>query len=130
MTDMDIEFGDYLRFVFALLFVLALIGVLVAVARRFGLGFGAPTRNGRHRRLSIVEVIPIDGKRRMVLLRRDFTEHLILLGTGPDLLIESGIPAPTNGTAAAPGKTSAATQKMDQPGNAAGTLQAHVEERS
>ena len=64
MTDMDIEFGDYLRFVFALLFVLALIGVLVAVARRFGLGFAVPTRNGKQRRLSIVEVIPVDGKRR------------------------------------------------------------------
>lgn len=130
MTDMDIEYGDYFRFVFALLFVLALIGVLVAVARRFGLGFAAPTRNGKHRRLSIVEVIPIDGKRRMVLLRRDFTEHLILLGTDSDLLIESGIAAPTDGTAAAPEKASAATQKIGHPGDAAGTLQVHAEERS
>ncbi len=111
MTDMDIEFGNYLRFVFALLFVLALIGVLVAVARRFGLGFATPTRNGKRRRLSMVEVIPVDGKRRMVLFRRDSTEHLILLGTDSDLLIESGIAAPAES-------------------NNAGTLQAHMEEPS
>jgi flagellar protein FliO/FliZ len=35
--------------------------------------------------------VPIDGKRRLVLLRRDGTEHLVLLGPDSALLIERGI---------------------------------------
>ena len=38
--------------------------------------------------------MPVDAKRRLVLLRRDSTDHLVLLGSGPDLLLEGGIPAP------------------------------------
>lgn len=93
----------YLRFVVALAFVLALIGLLAWAARRFGVLRGAARpRNGR-RRLEVIEVSPIDAKRRLVLLRRDATEHLVLLGTSGDLLIESGIAAETQA------RTSAAT---------------------
>jgi flagellar protein FliO/FliZ len=49
------------------------------------------------KRLSVLEVLPIDGKRRLVLLRRDAAEHLVLLGIGGDLLIESnGIARPVS----------------------------------
>lgn len=97
---MGVEMGDYFRFVLALVFVLALIGVLAALARRFNVGFPTPMRAGKARRLSVVEVAPIDTRRRLVLVRRDNTEHLILLGASSELLIESGIAAPA--TAAAP----------------------------
>lgn len=93
---MDLGFGDYFQFVFALIFVLALIAVFAALARRMGFGYRTPSRGkGKSRRLSIVEVIPLDAKRRLALVRRDEVEHLVLLGAGPgaDLLIESGIPA-------------------------------------
>ena len=46
------------------------------------------------RRLALIEVRPIDAKRKLVLLRRDDREHLVLLGATGDLLIESGIEAP------------------------------------
>jgi flagellar protein FliO/FliZ len=49
---------------------------------------------GTRRRLSIVEVLPIDGKRRLVLLRRDDVEHLVLIGTHDDLVVESAIRPP------------------------------------
>lgn len=91
---MGIEWGDYLRFVLALVFVLALIGALAALARRFNVGFPTPMKTGRARRLAVVEVVPIDTRRRLVLVRRDNTEHLILLGASSELLIESGIAAP------------------------------------
>ncbi len=90
---MDLGFTDYFQFVFALIFVLALIALLALVARRFGLGYRTPTRGKRERRLSVVEILPIDPKRRLALIRRDSVEHLVLLGTGSELLIETGIPA-------------------------------------
>ncbi|MDP6573086.1 MAG: flagellar biosynthetic protein FliO [Rhodospirillales bacterium] len=91
------EFEGYFRFFLALVFVLALIGVLAALARRYGLGYRTAPRRGKGRRLSIVEAIPLDAKRRLVLLQRDTTEHLVLLGGGSDLLIESGTAPPPEG---------------------------------
>lgn len=88
------EFGGYFRFLLALVFVLGLIGLLAIVARRFGFGFPASAiKHAKARRLSVVEATSLDGRRRLVLVRRDDTEHLILLGPTSELLIESGIKA-------------------------------------
>ena len=82
----------YARFILALAGVVALIALAGWAAKRFGLAGGIGAPNGRQR-LRIVETAAIDGKRRLVLLRRDETEHLILLGSEGALLIERGIPA-------------------------------------
>jgi len=89
-----VETESYLRFVLALAFVLGLIGLLAMLAKRFNLGFPTPMKTGRDRRLAVVEVAPIDSRRRLVLLRRDGVEHLVLLGPGQDVVIESGIVPP------------------------------------
>ncbi|HUH84437.1 MAG TPA: flagellar biosynthetic protein FliO [Stellaceae bacterium] len=81
--------GTYFQFVLALAFVLALIVALAYVVRRFGLG-GRFVVSGGKRRLAIIEVLPLDTKRRLVLLSRDGVEHLVLLGATSDLLIECG----------------------------------------
>jgi flagellar protein FliO/FliZ len=81
---------DYLQFVVALLFVLALIGLATLLARRFGLGH-APRPTSRRRRVAIEEILPLDGKRRLVLIRRDAVEHLVLLGTSSEIVVEHGI---------------------------------------
>src|SRR3546814_14733715 len=74
---MDLQ--TYLRFVLALVAVLALIGVLAWLARRYGIGGMLATGGGgRLRRLAIVEVLAVDGRRRLVLVRRDGVEHIIL----------------------------------------------------
>lgn len=88
------ELDTYFRFLIALVFVIALIGVLAWLARRAGLGHRVARKAGSRRRLSISEVSAIDAKRRLVLLRRDDVEHLVLLGPGQDVVIEHGIPAP------------------------------------
>jgi flagellar protein FliO/FliZ len=88
--DLDV----YFKFVLALVFVLGLIGALAWAARRFGLGGKLTPNTGRARRLSVVEVMPLDARRKLVLLRRDAAEYLVLLGAGQDLLLESGIAAP------------------------------------
>jgi flagellar protein FliO/FliZ len=82
----------YTRFLLALVFVVALIALLAWLARRFGLaGRVGAAKAGR--RLAVVETAPLDGKRRLVLIRRDDTEHLVLVGAETALVIESGIRA-------------------------------------
>ncbi|HET8729431.1 MAG TPA: flagellar biosynthetic protein FliO [Alphaproteobacteria bacterium] len=96
---------QYLRFLAALAFVLALIAVIAWAARRWGLlGAVAARGRGQARRLELVEAMALDAKRRLVLVRRDGVEHLVLLGINGDLLIESGIAgAVTSSPPARPG---------------------------
>ena len=58
---------------------------------------GATSRGTKWRpgqRIGVVDSMPVDGTRRLVLVRRDDTEHLLLVGTHGDLVIESNIPMP------------------------------------
>ena len=89
---------DYLQFALALGFVLALIGILALLAQRLGLGH-AP-RRGIQRRLAVAEVLALDAKHKLVLVRRDDVEHLIVLGPGAPAIIETNVPATPPFTAA------------------------------
>jgi flagellar protein FliO/FliZ len=80
---------DIVRLIGALIFVLALIGLAAWLMRRFG----PAMRLGRSGRLGLVETIVLDSRRRLVLVRRDNVEHLLLLGGTGDLVIEGGINA-------------------------------------
>ena len=77
----------YFRFLAALLFVLALIGLIAWGARRFRPGGGAPA--GAQRRLQVIEILPLDPRRRLVLVRHDTAEHLLLIGDAANRLIET-----------------------------------------
>ncbi len=88
------EFDVYFRFLLALVLVLALIGGLAWAARRFGFGGQLTPNTGKSSRLSVVEVKVLDPRRKLVLLRRDGCEHLVLLGPNQDLLLESAIQVP------------------------------------
>lgn len=50
-----------------------------------------PFFSGRDKRLGIIEQTAIDGRRRLVLIRRDGVEHLVMTGGPIDLVVESGI---------------------------------------
>lgn len=89
---MDID--QYARFVMALMLVLAMIFVVMWLLKRIGMaGVAAGGPKGRRRRLSVVEAVALDTRRRLVLVRRDGVEHLLLLGASSDLVVESGIKA-------------------------------------
>jgi flagellar protein FliO/FliZ len=45
------------------------------------------------RRLGVLEQANVDGRRRLILIKRDNVEHLIMTGGPVDVLIESGIGA-------------------------------------
>jgi flagellar protein FliO/FliZ len=86
--------GDmYWRFLGALILVVALIFALAWVAKRLGFGGRVASARGK-RRLGIQEVLSLDSKRRLVLLKRDGVEHLILLGLNDDVVVETGIIPP------------------------------------
>lgn len=84
------DFETYMRFLLALVLVLALIWLVAWGLRRLGIGGGLLPKTAQ-RRLGIVEVAPLDAKRRLVLVRRDGVEHLLLLGMTHDLVIETAI---------------------------------------
>lgn len=79
---MTIGLSTWLLAAVALVGVLALIGVLARVAR--ATGFAPATRTGR---LTIVEQMPLDPRRRLVLARCDGREMLLLLGGTHDQLV-------------------------------------------
>lgn len=92
---------DSFRYLAALLFVLGLIGGLYYLLRRFGPGAALLVANagrggGRGaggQRLDVVESRTIDIRRRLILIRRDDVEHLVLLGQDGDMVVERGITA-------------------------------------
>jgi flagellar protein FliO/FliZ len=84
----------YFRFLLALVFVLALIGACAWAAKRFGLGNRLPASRGRAARLGIVEATALDARRKLVLVRRDDVEHLLLLGPAGETVVESRIAPP------------------------------------
>lgn len=92
------DVSNYVRFVAALLFVLALIAFATWLAKRFGLGGRVNAVKRGERRLQIIEAMTVDAKHRAILIRRDDVEHLVLLGPTADVVVETGISAPPAGT--------------------------------
>lgn len=87
------ELSTPLRFIIAFGVVLSLIALTFVGLRRFA-GRRLPLANaGRARqpRLGVLDAFAIDARRRLVLIRRDNVEHLIMIGGPNDVLIESEI---------------------------------------
>ncbi len=79
------------QFLLTIIIVLGLIGVVWWFVRRYsGVHFGGIGR-GRVPRLAIVDVMPVDRRRRLVLVRRDNVEHLLLIGGPGDVVVEGTI---------------------------------------
>jgi hypothetical protein len=120
------------QYVPAVLWTLAALAALVAilivvkVVRRASSGtFVAGGRN-RKTRLAIMDATAVDSHRRLVLVRRDDVEHLLLIGGTSDIVVEQNIrlnapvrrPAPPEGT----NQTAAQRPRpADAPPPAAGT---------
>ncbi|PWC28263.1 flagellar biosynthetic protein FliO [Teichococcus aestuarii] len=90
----------------ALVVVLGLVVLAGQVVRRLGLapGLAAAGRRGSGaapRRLALLESLPIDPRRRLLLLRCDGRELLVLTG-GPQDLLLSATPGAGAGAAAEP----------------------------
>lgn len=91
-----------LTFIVAFVIVLILIGLMAWVFRLMrsrGLGIGGSGR-GRQPRLAVLDYADVDARRKLVLIRRDNVEHLILLGGPTDVVVETnivrGVPVPAS----------------------------------
>lgn len=102
--------------------VIAVLGVAIGLVCLVGIlwllrGRSGPSpfvRGGRNRnpRLQVLDAAAVDTRRRLVLVRRDDVEHLIMIGGPTDIVVESGIksggPATRIGAEAPPAATSPA----------------------
>ena len=98
---------NLLHYVTALIFVAALAGVAFLVKRyganpaafKDGLTGKMSGKLGKwnftapQRRLAVVESLMVGPKQRLLIIRRDDVEHLVLSGPEGASVIESGIPA-------------------------------------
>ncbi len=88
--------GDFFFYIAAFVFVIALI-VLGAwlwrsmLERGVNLPGNGLFKAGNVKRIGAIETASIDSRRKLVLLRRDGVEHLIMTGGPVDVVIETGI---------------------------------------
>lgn len=85
---------DYARaLLLTLLALVLLVVVLVVVKLVRSMTFGTFVAGGRNRktRLAVMDATPVDSQRRLVLIRRDDTEHLLLIGGPTDVVVERDI---------------------------------------
>jgi flagellar biogenesis protein FliO len=73
---------------------LLILAIALWILRRRG-GAAPFIRGGRNRqpRLQVLDATAVDARRRLVLVRRDNVEHLVMIGGPTDIVIESGIGA-------------------------------------
>lgn len=89
---------DILSWLFFLVFIAALLVVGGLLVRGY-LTTGSPTAGFTgvlfgpkpEKRLDVVDQANVDGRRRLVLIRRDDVEHLIMTGGPVDVVIETNI---------------------------------------
>lgn len=99
-----------LKFFFAFTFVISLMFGFAWVLKKMGLSGKSMLPNAR-RRLRIVEHLPLDHRRRLLLVRRDDRDHLIILGPNSETVVEANIPVTADSAAAAAPDTTAPADK-------------------
>jgi hypothetical protein len=111
---LDTLFGEGQTGPKILLFLVVVLGLLALafwLLRRFGGGrLGGASTRGRQPRLAMIDQAAIDNRRRLVLIRRDNVEHLLIIGGPTDVVIEQNIVRA--GVPLAPGRPAAATDTL------------------
>lgn len=86
------ELAFPIRVAIALAVIAALLGVTVLLMRRMGTrGSAGAGRNRGGPRLAVVDSVHVDQRRKLVLVRRDEVEHLLLIGGNADIVVEPQI---------------------------------------
>jgi len=86
-----VELPTPVNFVIAFVFVLLLIGAAAWVVRRFGGARVEAAARGRQPRLAVVDSAAVDSRRKLVIVRRDNVEHLLMIGGPSDVVVETNI---------------------------------------
>jgi flagellar protein FliO/FliZ len=92
MFDTLFAEGYAFKILFAFVVVFGVLALALWLVLRFGRGrISNGTGRGRQPRLAVLDQAAVDKRRRLVLVRRDNVEHLILIGGVTDLVIEPQI---------------------------------------
>src|SRR5499433_1667450 len=93
MFDFLFGEGQYaIKLVVGLIVVIGLLAAFFWGLRRFGgERLGSSAARGRQPRLAVIDAATVDGRRRLVLIRRDNIEHLLIIGGPTDVVIEPNI---------------------------------------
>ena len=73
------------------LIALLVLLILIRIVRGFGVGTFISGGRNRKARLAVMDATAVDSHRRLVLVRRDDVEHLILIGGPTDVVVEQNI---------------------------------------
>ncbi len=84
------ELPELIRLLLALAIVIALMGGLALVLKKLGLANSMPQAKG-DKRLKLVETLPLDARRRLMIVACDNTEHLVLIGTDDTIVVQTNI---------------------------------------
>jgi flagellar protein FliO/FliZ len=79
------------NFVIAFVVVLLLIGAATWLVRRFGATRLDAAARSRQPRLAVIDAAAVDGRRKLVIIRRDNVEHLLMIGGPTDVVVETNI---------------------------------------
>lgn len=107
------EITAYLRVILSLTLVVGLMLLVLWALRRFNVG-GIVARPGARRRVTMVETTALDSRRRLILVRRDGVEHLLMIGGTHDLVVESGIVPAAQGGAGPVGEAPQAAAQGEE----------------
>jgi hypothetical protein len=78
--------------ILALVIVIALIALVAWLVRRFASNrLGGGNVRGRQPRLAVIDAANVDARRRLILIRRDNIEHLLMIGGPSDIVVEPNI---------------------------------------
>src|SRR5271166_6812626 len=124
----DSLFGEghlALKMLFAFIVVFGLLALALWLARRFsGERLSNAGTRGRQPRLAVVDAATVDGRRRLILVRRDNVEHLLMIGGPSDVVVEPNIvravPAARD-VGRAPAGIEAITRAIPLPDNGGGS---------
>jgi flagellar protein FliO/FliZ len=111
---LDTLFGEGQTGPKILLFLVVVLGLLALAfwLLRFGSGrLGSSATRGRQPRLAMIDQAAIDNRRRLILIRRDNVEHLLIIGGPTDVVIEQNI-VRAAGATLAPGRPATATDTL------------------
>ncbi|MGH1455667.1 MAG: FliO/MopB family protein [Alphaproteobacteria bacterium] len=85
------ELPQIVRLLIALAFVVGLMGGLAFVLKKLGLATPQSIKTTDKRRLKIVESLPLDARRRLMIIQCDGREHLIIAGNNNETIVQTDI---------------------------------------
>jgi len=84
--------SEIFRLVFGFAAVLGMIGLCALAAKKAGLSSMTGV-SGKKRRLSVREMLPVDARRRLAIVKCDDAEYLILLGPAGETIVDKDLKA-------------------------------------